>query len=127
MGERIGGHLVAGHVDSVCVISYLREQKGYYLLGFKPPVYLDKFIAAKGSVTLDGISLTISSAIGEEIEVAVISHTHAGTNLRYKKVGDLMNLEIDMVARYLDNILKKDRKEAKLLEGLKNMDLLEEF
>jgi len=127
VGDRIGGHLVAGHVDSVCVMSYLREDKGYYMLRFKPPVHLIRFIAEKGSVALDGISLTISSILDKEIEAAVINHTYDMTNIRYKRVGDLLNLEIDMIARYLDNILKKHTKEGNLLEGLKNIDILEEF
>lgn len=106
-GALVGGHLVSGHVDGVGTIVHIEHDGRNQLWSFKVPPALMPLIALKGSVAIDGISLTIQGVSRNLFTVAFIPHTLKVTNLGQKKVGDSVNLEADLIARYLQSILKK--------------------
>jgi riboflavin synthase len=103
---RFDGHVVQGHVDGVGVIRDVTDDVGGRRLRFEVPSDLDRYVVEKGSITLDGVSLTVS-AIGEGwAEVALIPHTLEVTNLGLRSVGDEVNLEVDILAKYVEKLLK---------------------
>ncbi len=102
VGDRFGGHMVSGHVDAVAIIS--RRQENSFTL--RAPAALMRFIAPKGSVTLDGVSLTVNEVQGEEFSVCIVPHTLQATTLAGWKPDMEVNLEVDMLARYVDSIIK---------------------
>ncbi|ODN68812.1 riboflavin synthase [Methylobrevis pamukkalensis] len=106
LGDELGGHMVTGHVDGVCELVELEEVGDMVRLVFRAPAMLAPFIAAKGSVTLDGTSLTVNSVSGDQFGVMLIPHTLAVTTWGTSRVGDRINLEIDMMARYLARLLE---------------------
>ncbi|MFY9314862.1 MAG: riboflavin synthase [Burkholderiales bacterium] len=101
LGDKLGGHLVTGHVDGVGVV--LRHSKGF--LQVEVPRNLSRFIARKGSVCIDGVSLTVNKAKGRIFEVNLIPHTLKVTTLGRLQKGDRVNLEVDLVARYVARLL----------------------
>lgn len=103
--DRLGGHLVLGHVDGVGRISQLEQRHREWLLRVEPPVELRRYIAGKGSIAIDGISLTVAQAESGAFTVAVIPHTFEHTNLRQRQRGDRVNLEVDIIARYVERLL----------------------
>ena len=104
MGDELGGHLVSGHVDGIATVVDRRPEKGSLRFTFEAPKPLAKFIASKGSVALDGVSLTVNEVEGTCFGVNVIPHTTAVTTLGGKQAGDRVNLEIDMLARYVQRL-----------------------
>ncbi|MBQ3033956.1 MAG: riboflavin synthase [Deferribacterales bacterium] len=126
LSSRLGGHLVQGHVDAVATVASIAKKGNSYILKINYPEYLDKYITEKCSVALDGISLTVASVSFCCLEVAVIPHTFANTNLSFKKSGDKINIEIDQIARYTEKLLKnkdKDDKLVYLIMGMKKESL----
>jgi riboflavin synthase len=101
VGDELGGHLVAGHVDGIAVLIARDELEDMARLVFRAPAPLSRFIAAKGSVALDGVSLTVNEVAGDEFSVLIIPHTLAVTTLGASSAGDPVNLEVDLVARYV--------------------------
>lgn len=101
LGERLGGHLVAGHVDGVGEV--LAFQEG--VLRVKAPHELARYIARKGSVCIDGVSLTVNRVDGDAYEVQLIPHTLEVTTLGALRVGAKVNLEVDLVARYVERLM----------------------
>ncbi len=108
VGDELGGHIVSGHVDGVAEIISITEEGDSHRFKFKSPKNLKNFIAPKGSVTLNGISLTVNEVENDVFGINVIPHTMEVTNLGTSKVGDYVNLEIDMLARYVARLLEKD-------------------
>lgn len=108
IGDELGGHLVAGHVDGVAEIVERRPDGASLRFEILAPAALARFIAAKGSVTLDGVSLTVNEVDGERFGVNIIPVTQHKTNFGALWPGDRVNLEIDLVARYLARLLQKD-------------------
>ncbi|MFO0389380.1 MAG: riboflavin synthase [Alphaproteobacteria bacterium] len=106
LGDRLDGHLVTGHVDSVAAIASMIESGGSQILTLEVPAAFSRFIAAKGSVTLDGISLTVNKVESNRLWVNIIPHTWQHTTLKHRKIGDTLNLEIDIMARYAERLLK---------------------
>lgn len=100
MGDELGGHLVTGHVDGVGEIAARREEGGWLMLSVQPPEDLNKFIARKGSITVDGVSLTVNAASRERFELTIIPHTAEITTLGALQPGARVNLEVDLMARY---------------------------
>ncbi len=101
----LGGHLVSGHVDGVGVVVNRREVARSVQFRIKAPEALAKYIAEKGSVCVDGVSLTVNAIHGAEFEVNIVPHTLAETTLGAIKEGSEVNLEVDVVARYLERLM----------------------
>lgn len=127
LSTRLGGHMVSGHVDGVGTIEKLVQNQSAYILTVRYPKELDKYIAEKGSVCVDGISLTTASCSGGVFEVAVIPHTYAETSLNGKRQGAKVNLEVDMIARYLEKLLKSSEKTDTLVDNLSGLLNQEDF
>ncbi|MSP68325.1 MAG: riboflavin synthase [Alphaproteobacteria bacterium] len=108
LGAELGGHLVTGHVDAVAHLVERTPEGGSWRLVIAVPAPLARYIAAKGSVTLDGVSLTVNEVAGERFTVNLIPHTLAVTTFAERRQGDALNLEIDLIARYLARLTGKD-------------------
>lgn len=104
--DRLGGHWVSGHVDGLSRIQDIRLQGQSRVLRLSMPKELSGLIAAKGSVTLEGISLTVNTVTSSEFTLNIIPHTWEHTTLKNKHVGDELNLEIDVLARYVQRLLQ---------------------
>ena len=103
--DRLGGHLVSGHVDGIGRVLSVHGDARAQRWRFAAPAPLLKYVAKKGSICVDGVSLTVNAVDGEEFEVALIPHTVAHTRFAETAVGDAVNLEIDLVARYVERLL----------------------
>ncbi|HRP71932.1 MAG TPA: riboflavin synthase [Luteimonas sp.] len=103
--DRLGGHLVSGHVDGVGAVAAIEPDARAQRWRFSAPPALMKYIAHKGSVCVDGVSLTVNAVDGDGFEVALIPHTVAHTAFGRTAVGDAVNLEVDLVARYVERLL----------------------
>ena len=101
LGDEMGGHVVSGHVDGLGRIVSITPEGGSHRIAVEAPAPLHRFIAAKGSITVDGVSLTVNAVEGQVFWLNIIPHTWQVTTLGGLKVGDPVNLEIDMLARYL--------------------------
>lgn len=101
LGDELGGHLVYGHVDGVAVLAGRRQDGDSLRLTFEAPAELARFVAPKGSVALDGVSLTVNEVEGAAFGINIIPHTQSGTTLGGLAPGDRLNLEVDMLARYV--------------------------
>ncbi|HHN66878.1 MAG TPA: riboflavin synthase [Thermopetrobacter sp.] len=107
MGDELGGHMVTGHVDSVCEIVSITPDGDSQIFRFRAPAELAPFIAAKGSVALNGTSLTVNAVEDREFTVNIIPHTLHVTTWGDAKAGDAVNLEIDPLARYVARLLDR--------------------
>ncbi len=105
LSDRLGGHLVSGHVDGVGEVVKFEPAGESCLLVIRAPHSLLKYIAKKGSITIDGVSLTVNRAEGDELEINLIPHTLEVTTLKDLKAGARVNLEVDMLARYLERLM----------------------
>ncbi len=105
LSDRLGGHLVSGHVDGVGEVGEFQPAGESYLLMIKVPPSLPRYIAKKGSITVNGVSLTVNALAGDEFEVNLIPHTLASTTLPELQVGAKVNLEVDMIARYVERLM----------------------
>ena len=103
--DRLGGHLVSGHVDGIGRVLSVHGDARAQRWRFAAPAPLLKYVAKKGSICVDGVSLTVNAVDGEGFEVALIPHTVAHTRFAETAVGDAVNLEIDLVARYVERLL----------------------
>ncbi len=108
--DRLGGHLLQGHVDFTAPILMLERRGQHWELRVKISEDYRLYFVEKGSVGIDGISLTINSVHEDFISMNIIPHTFANTNLRYKKKGDLVNVEVDIIGKYVLNYLRKINK-----------------
>lgn len=106
--DRLGGHLVSGHVDGVGEVRRFEAVGDNRLLQVAAPAEIAKYIAHKGSVTINGVSLTVNEVNGFEFAVNLIPHTLQATNLRHIQLGDRVNLEADMLARYAERLRQFD-------------------
>ena len=104
--DRLGGHLVSGHVDGVGEVVAFNDIGESWRLIVRAPQALAKYIAVKGSITIDGVSLTVNHVAGAEFEVNLIPHTLAVTTLNQLKAGSKVNLEIDLIARYVERMMQ---------------------
>lgn len=105
LNDRLGGHLVSGHVDAVATIGERLQDRNAIRFTFRLPAAVNRFVAEKGSIAIDGVSLTVNSVTEETFAVAVIPHTLAMTTLQEKKTGDCVNIETDLIARYIARLL----------------------
>jgi riboflavin synthase len=107
LNERIGGHLVAGHVDGVGTIRSRHQEGNAIFFDIEAPVEILRYCVAKGSITVDGISLTINDVSERGFSVAIVPHTAKVTTLGIKQVNDLVNLEPDLVGKYVERLLQE--------------------
>jgi riboflavin synthase len=105
VGDELGGHIVAGHVDGLATLVAREDATEMARLTLRAPAEFSRFIAAKGSVTLDGVALTVNEVDGDAFAVLVIPHTLQVTTLATLAVGDQVNLEVDLIARYAARLL----------------------
>ena len=105
----IGGHLVSGHVDGVAIVKEIEIVDDNWQVVIECPDRLAKYCVNKGSVTLNGVSLTINYASSNQININLVPHTLSVTNLKSLSVGDFVNIEIDMIARYVEKIIGERR------------------
>ncbi len=104
LSDRLGGHLMSGHVDGVGDVVRFEAAGESFLLVIRAPRDLAKYIARKGSITVNGVSLTVNRVAGEEFDINLIPHTLEVTNLKQLKAGSRVNLEVDLIARYIERL-----------------------
>jgi riboflavin synthase len=104
---RLGGHFVQGHVDAVGKVLAIRVDGEFAVWKFLLPGSVERYVVEKGSIAIDGISLTVASLTKGACEVALIPHTLENTNLRTRRIGDEVNLECDVLAKYVESMLKQ--------------------
>lgn len=102
--DRLGGHLVSGHVDGVGQVTRFEQVGDCWLLAIRAPHEISKYIAKKGSICVDGVSLTVNSITQDIFTMNIIPHTLDHTTFKYLKDGDHVNLEIDLIARYVERM-----------------------
>jgi riboflavin synthase len=107
LNERIGGHLVAGHVDGVGVIRNRRQESNMIIFVIEAPHAILRYCVGKGSITVDGISLTINEVGEHSFSIAIIPHTAKVTTLGLKQVNDPVNLESDLIGKYVERLLQE--------------------
>lgn len=105
LGDELGGHFVFGHVDAVAEIASIEKHEDSHILKIAVPDAFSHYIAAKGSVALDGISLTVNAVHDNVFDVNIIPHTWENTTLHERKTGDKLNFEVDMLARYVARMI----------------------
>ena len=118
--DRLGGHFVQGHVNALGKIKNIEKTGENWEITVGFPANLRKYMILEGSVALDGISLTIARLGTSELTVAIIPHTLEKTTLGVKKIGDFLNIEVDMIAKYIENFLRFDQGKAKKEEWARN-------
>ena len=106
--SRLGGHIISGHVDNIAKIENISQNSDFYLFSISLPKDLEKYVVKKGSICINGISLTVANISNRTIELAIIPHTYKNTNLQYLKPNDNVNIEVDMLAKYVENFLSRD-------------------
>ncbi|MBM3528790.1 MAG: riboflavin synthase [Alphaproteobacteria bacterium] len=106
IGDELGGHIVAGHADGIVTLERREDLTGMAKLTLRAPHELMRFVAVKGSVALDGVSLTVNEVTADSFSVLIIPHTLAVTTLGAAKAGDAMNIEIDLMARYAARLME---------------------
>jgi riboflavin synthase len=111
-GKEFGGHFVQGHVDGIGRVTRWEAEGANWWLGVRVPRELARYVAMKGSISIDGISLTVANLAGDTVEAAIIPFTYANTNLQALRVGDAVNFETDILAKYVERILEARRPTA---------------
>ncbi|MDW8109642.1 MAG: riboflavin synthase [Candidatus Kryptonium sp.] len=111
LGERLGGHIVLGHVDTTGTIKSIKKLENSWIFEIEFPSEFEKYTIPKGSIAVEGISLTIVEANQNRFTVSIIPYTWENTNLKFKKIGDIVNLEFDFLGKYVENFLKQWRKQ----------------
>jgi riboflavin synthase len=107
LGDELGGHIVAGHADGLATVTAREDLSDMARFMFRSPAQLARFIAAKGSVALDGVSLTVNEVAGDSFSVLIIPHTLKITTLGRLGAGDAVNLEVDLIARYAARLMER--------------------
>ncbi|MFA5805696.1 MAG: riboflavin synthase [Melioribacteraceae bacterium] len=110
--DRLGGHLVQGHINGIGVITRLTKLGENFSLEIEIPIELVKYVVDEGSITIDGISLTVAKIIDRKIKISIIPHTWSKTNLKQRKMGDRVNIETDIFAKYVEKILQSSKNEG---------------
>lgn len=108
LGDELGGHLVYGHVDGVAVLAAVRPEGDSLRLTFEAPEALARYVAPKGSVALDGVSLTVNEVDGNRFGINIIPHTQSATTFGDLRPGDRVNMEVDMLARYVARLVGRE-------------------
>jgi riboflavin synthase len=112
LNDRLGGHIVTGHIDGIGVIAEKRKERDFFLLRIKIPESVARYVVQKGSIAVDGVSLTVNEYQGGEIQMTLIPFTIEKTTLEDKKVGDRINLEADILGKYVEKLLGQREKKS---------------
>ena len=107
LNQRLGGHMVSGHVDAVGILRNRQQDGETLLLSIEAPKDLLRYCVSKGSITVDGISLTVNDVTERAFSVAIIPHTAKVTTLGLKQIGDAVNLESDLIGKYVERLLQE--------------------
>ncbi len=126
VGERLGGHMVQGHVDGTAELISVTPEGNAYRMRFRFPAELGRYIAMKGSITVDGISLTVAGLGADSFEVAIIPHTWRETTLSDLKPGDRVNIEVDVLAKYVERLMQRQEESAAAASKLTMEYLIEQ-
>ena len=118
LGAPMGGHWISGHVDGVGVLQMRRDQGRAVALAIEAPAPLSRYLAQKGAVTVDGVSLTVNAVAGRRFELTLVPHTLGVTTLSALRPGDRVNLEVDIIARYLERLIMDRDQSADDVAGL---------
>jgi len=114
MGDRIGGHLLAGHVDFTAPLrSFYKQGRSAVIVGLTLPAKFRKYVVERGSIGIDGLSLTVAELRNGDIKIFLIPHTVENTNFKYRKPGDILNIEVDMTAKQVEKILSSRNREKR--------------
>lgn len=113
LGDRFGGHMVQGHIDETGHVVSVNPEGNAYRLRVGFPDEISRYIAMKGSITVDGMSLTVAALGQDWFEVAIIPHTWKNTIVRFYRLGDRVNLEVDVLAKYVERLLNAGKEESK--------------
>jgi riboflavin synthase len=105
--DRLGGHLVTGHVDGIGIVAAIKPRGDFTVFTFRVPARLGSLFVSKGSVAVDGISLTVNHCGRDSFSVAIIPFTLQHTNLRGRRVGDKVNIETDLIGKYVQSFMKQ--------------------
>lgn len=117
--DRLGGHIVTGHIDGIGAISEKRKERDFFQLKIRIPESVSRYVVQKGSIAIDGISLTVNEYQGGEIRMTLIPYTIEKTTLVDKKVGDRVNLEADILGKYVEKLFgQKDKKPGEVDRSL---------
>jgi len=119
LSDRLGGHIVTGHVDGIGSIIDKKPEGEYTVFTFETPAEILKYIVKKGSVAVDGISLTVTELDNRSFSVAIIPHTLNVTNIGDKGIGKKVNLEVDIMGKYVEKLMNAQNSDLKLAELLK--------
>jgi len=119
LGDRIGGHIVTGHVDGTGTVAQKTRQGEYTMFTFETSHEILKYIVKKGSVAVDGISLTVVDLEKRSFRVAIIPHTLAVTNLSHRKIGDTVNIEVDIIGKYVEKFVRNERPHSDFMDLLR--------
>jgi riboflavin synthase len=123
LSARLGGHLVQGHVDGVGEVTGMdRDGGGGAVITVRVPEGLLRYVVEKGSISVDGVSLTVAAIVGEGIQVALIPHTLAVTTLGTVVPGDVANLEVDVIAKYVERLMAGEMAKVTVRETAKEME-----
>jgi riboflavin synthase len=109
VGDRLGGHIVSGHIDCLGTVTRLRQGPRHWTLTVQLPHPWSRYVIEKGSVAVDGVSLTVNTVHGEEFSVNIIPHTAQQTTLQDLRVGDQLNVETDIIGKYVEKLLQAHR------------------
>lgn len=120
---RFGGHIVSGHIDGTGTITDMRQEENAVWVTIATDASIMRYIIEKGSIAIDGISLTVAAVSEKDFQVSVIPHTKQETTLLTKKVGDLVNLENDVVGKYVEHLMKFDAREGKSSQSESRVDM----
>ena len=124
LSSRLGGHIVSGHIDCAARIESIQKRDRFFRLIFSMPQSAGKYLAPKGSVAIDGISLTVSDIFESSFESFIIPHTFENTAMCHKKAGETVNIETDIIAKYLEKIITKGKSSASIMDALKENGFL---
>jgi riboflavin synthase len=123
LSGRLDGHLVSGHIDGTGQVRYINKKSNAILIGFSVPETLARYMIPKGSVAVDGISLTINQCDRTSFEVSIIPHTAEITTIGLKKIGDQVNIETDMIGKYVEKFLSNRQGSDSQKHDKKSLDM----
>ncbi|HIJ79641.1 MAG: riboflavin synthase [Desulfobulbaceae bacterium] len=126
LSDRLGGHMVSGHVDAITKVVERKPLGDFVLFTFQVPAGMGKYIIEKGSITIDGISLTVNSVDEKTFAVSIIPHTLEITTLGELKQGDMVNIEVDLIGKYVEKLLSVKSTEGEALQSKINPAFLAE-